>query len=585
MAQNSDAKPFWHYVNSSRKNRSRIGPLLQGKSVTSTDEECAQTLSDFYATVYTVEDSVNIPFAIPKTTDELVSVSFSPGILLLVLSKTNSFSSAGPDQLPYCVLKNGGYPLLSQLSRLFQLCIDIGSLPKQWKIAHVTPIFKKGNRKDPANYRPISLTSSICKLMESCLRQAMWKFWSEQNLILTTQFGFSPSSSCVDQLLLFIEKVTTYIDDGFCVDAVYLDFSKAFNSVPHLRLLNKLSALGIKGNLYNWIKSFLTDRTEIVVVNGKHSLPQRMLSGVPQGSCLGPLLFIAYVNDIDSIISTGCSILKYADDMKIYRGFSHHNALSESVLLQQDLNQLSKWSKLWKLNFNVPKCSSLHFGSQNAQYHYILDDLPIAQKKNEKDLGVHVSDNLKFSFHISNVVKKAECLMGVPKKFIVSRDQVVFIRLYKQLIRPHLEYATCVWNPHFKRDIRMLEQVQRRATKCVHGLHHIPYEERLKILNLDSLYHRRLVNDLVCVYRLSHGKHSSSLSFEDFFVSNNNTTRGHSFKLQKPMAKLNCRKFSFAHRIVTLWNSLPANIVNCKSVKKFKTLASDFVTSKVDMDV
>ena len=345
-----------------------------------------------------------------------MSVSFSPGILLSVLSKTNSFSSAGPDQLPYCVLKNGGYPLLSQLSRLFQLCIDIGSLPKQWKIAHVIPIFKKGNRKDPANYRPISLTSCVCKLMESCLQRAMWKFWSERNLILLTQIWFSPSSSCVDQLLLFIKKVTTYIDDGFCVDAVYLDFSKAFNSVPHLRLLNKLSALGIKGNLFNWIKSFLTDWTEIVVVNGKHSLPQRILSGVPQGSCLGPLLFIAYVNDIDSIIGTGCSILKYADVMKIYRGFSHHNALSESALLQQDLNQLSKWSKLWKLNFNVPKCSSLHFGSQNAQYHYMLDDQPIAKKNNEKDQGVHVSDNLKFSLHISNVVKKAFMLDGGSQK-------------------------------------------------------------------------------------------------------------------------------------------------------------------------
>ena len=119
----------------------------------------------------------------------------------------------------------------------------------------------------------------------------------------------------------------------------------------------------------------------------------------------------------------------------------------------------------------------------------------------------------------------------------------------------------------------------------VHGLHHIPYEEGLKILNLDSLYYRRLVNDLVCVYRLSHGKHSSSLSFEDFFVSNNNATSGQSFKLQKPMAKLNCRKFSFAHRIVTLWNSSSANIAKCKSVKKFKTLASDFVTSKVDTDI
>ena len=185
---------------------------------------------------------------------------------------------------------------------------------------------KKGNKKEPTNYRPVSLTLSVCKLMESCVWEVVWKFWFDCSLINSSQFGFIPNSSCVNQLLSFLEDNTLYTDEGNWADSIYLDFSKAFNSVPHERLLQKLSALGLKENMYNWIKSFLTKRFEVVVVVcGKQSFPKPMISGVPQGSCLGPLLFLAYVNDIDKCIHHS-KILKYADDIKVYFKISKANS-------------------------------------------------------------------------------------------------------------------------------------------------------------------------------------------------------------------------------------------------------------------
>ena len=148
-------------------------------------------------------------------------------------------------------------------------CLNEDMVPMEWKVAHIIPIFKKGYKKSAANYRPVSLTSCICEVMESCVRAVIWSFWSEKNLIEASQFSFVPNTSCMEQLLLYMEDICSLIDEGSCVDAAYIDFSKAFNTVPHLRLLNMLSALGIKGNIYKCIKSFLSDQTEIVVVNGR----------------------------------------------------------------------------------------------------------------------------------------------------------------------------------------------------------------------------------------------------------------------------------------------------------------------------
>ena len=337
--------------------------------------------------------------------------------------------------------------------------------------------------------------------MESCIQEILWQFWSERSLMNPSQFGFTPNSSYTYQLLQYMDEITNSVDHGSWIDAAYLDFSKAFNSVPHERLLRKLFALGVKGLLLNWIRSFLTNRTEILVVEGSHSSPKQMISGVPQCSCLGPILFIAYVNDIDDCLQN-TTILKYADDIKIYPSQSGYSNLSPSIL-QHNLDSLNSWASCWQLRFNVNKCSIMHFGNNNPEHHYHLGGLPIPNASIVKDLGVFISSNLNSLQHVSKIVKRAESILAIIKRTIVSRDEHVFLKLYKQLVRPHLEYASTVWNPALQRDIRLVEKVQKRATKCIKGLSDKSYTERLSILKLDSLQKRRLVCDLVTVYNSS----------------------------------------------------------------------------------
>ena len=579
LAENSDIKPFWHYVKSKSKLSVSVGPLTKNTEgeLTENAQECAEVLSESFSSVFTREDTSNIPFAIPKTTDELHGFQFTEELISKHLSRTKNFSSPGPDQIPYVVLKAGGSKMLKILCKMFQHFLDSGSVPSEWKVAHITPIFKKGNRRDPLNYRPISLTSCVCKLMESCIREVMWSFWNERDLINPSQFGFTPNSSCTHQLLHYLEDVTTFVDRGLSVDVAYLDFSKAFNSVPHERLLCKLSSLGIKGNLMNWIRDFLTNRKEVVVVAGKKSSSKSMLSGVPQGSCLGPLLFIAYVNDIDDCLEHSV-ILKYADDIKLYCAFSDSSNSSAVTSFQNDLNSLESWSGKWQLNFNINKCAIVHYGKNNIGHHiYSLAQKTISSSLQEKDLGVYVSHDLKSSHHVSCVVRKAEMVLGILKRSIISRDRKIFLKLYKQLVRPHLEYACVVWNPHFKRDIQLIERVQHRATKCINGLHDKTYSQRLDILKLDSLYKRRSIFDLTEVFKMLHGL--SPLQFSNFFrlTGSTRSMRGHAYKLYKKHVNLDCRKYFFTNRIVNVWNSLPEAVVCCQSVAEFKRKVSSLV--------
>lgn len=569
IANNQDTKPFWHYVRSKCKSRVPVGPLISKDDgrLTTTPKECAQVLCKFFSEVFTTESVQNFPFAIPKTTDSLIEINFSVELIEQTLAKARNFASPGPDNIPYIVLKGGGHFLKEQLRRLFQLSFDLGLVPSQWKVAHITPIFKKGNKRDPENYRPVSLTSCTSKLMESCLRTAMLQFWNDRGLLHSSQFGFLPNSSSTLQLLHFLEDVTSFVDAGHFVDTIYLDFSKAFNSVPHERLLCKLSALGIKGKFLTWLRAFLSDRKEIVIVEGVQSEPYVMSSGVPQGSCIGPILFLAFVDDIDDVLQNSI-ILKYADDIKLYSKLDHHDPTTGSNLLQEDLDSLSEWSDTWNLKFNVKKCSVINFGNLNPKKEYFLKNEEISSNDCERDLGVTISSNLKSSLHVSKIVKDAEKCLAVLKKSFMRRDEKVFLKLYKQIVRPRLEYATAVWNPHYKRDIDLLEKVQRKATKCINGMHDKSYAQRLKLLKLTSLENRRYFFDLVEMFKIV--KDLDALNFSHFFNVLSTSTRGHDCRVFKPYARLNVRKFCFSCRVVNAWNSLPNEIVNSASLGAFK---------------
>ena len=239
-----------------------------------------------------------------------------------------------------------------------------------WKTAEVVPIFKKGKKSDPNNYRPVSLTSSVCKLVETVIRDAIFKHLESNELLTDAQYGFRKGRSCCTQLLDSMKDWANAIDEGYSMDIIYLDYRKAFDSVPHERLLNKLEAYGIKGEIHRWIRNFLIGRTQRVIVNGEYSKAASVSSGIPQGSVLGPILFLIFINDLPEILQ---SIVKlFADDTKLYRTIVDKN---DETILQNDIDQIAAWSERWQIPFNVNKCKVLKVGKNDQNVKYSMGTL------------------------------------------------------------------------------------------------------------------------------------------------------------------------------------------------------------------
>ena len=249
------------------------------------------------------------------------------------------------------------------MQKLFQASISTGKVPQQWKDAKVAAVFKKGSRGKPGNYRQISLTSQVCKLNESIIRDHMIDHLIINNLIKPSQHGFMPKRSCQTNLLEFLDKIFEMIDEGNSVDIVYLDFSRAFDKVPHNKLIQKLEAHGITGSVQEWIKSWLKDRTQWVEIQGAKSRPGKVRSGVPQGSILGPVLFVIYINDLDDDIIIDI-LRKFADDTKQANKIRNQ---ADADSFQVSLNKLLDWSKTWGMLFNIDKCKILHCGRNNPK--------------------------------------------------------------------------------------------------------------------------------------------------------------------------------------------------------------------------
>ena len=370
-------------------------------------------------------------------------------------------------------------------------------------------------------------------------------------------------------MLHYIDECIETIANGGVVDALYFDFWKAFDTVPHRRLLGKLEAYGITGKILHWIEAFLTGRTQVVKVNGVSSKPASVISGIPQGSVLGPLLFVIFINDLlDNIESSG---LLFADDAKLYRKIG---SKSDAEKMQRDIMMLEKWSERWLLQFNAEKCHVLTMGKfQNIMHtsRYKICGVEMEHVSSEKDLGVTIDENLSFDEHISNKVKIANAIVGQIRRSFSFLDGGTFCRLFTALVRPHLEYAQSVWSPHLARHTKMIENVQIRATKLIDGMSDIEYEERLKILKLPTLRYRRERGDMIEIYK--HLNTYDKVALSPSFQPRDRITRGNNQKLTERKAKdgtHGLQSNSFYYRTTRTWNELPPNVVNAGSINIFK---------------
>ena len=315
---------------------------------------------------------------------------------------------------------------------------------------------------------------------------------------------------------------------------------------------------------------WLSDRYQRVVINGEVSSWERVLSGVPQGSVLGPLLFLVFVDDIEEQIVSKC--LKFADDTKVFNQVSNE---IDSRAIQDDLDKLGAWGQECAMSFNVDKCKVLHIGRKNPCSSYTLNGKILKEVDKEKDLGILVDSKLNFNEQCAAASRKGNQILGIIKRNFSFMDKGMFLKLYKSIVRPHLEYAIQAWNPYTRKNIDLLESVQRRATKLVSSCRDLSYYDRLKYLGLTTLETRRLRGDMIETFKIITGR--DNLNIDMFFVLDGNTrTRGHNFKLKKPKCRLNIRKFSFGHRVVDEWNRLPVGVVNSKSLDQFKMKIDEF---------
>ena len=384
--------------------------------------------------------------------------------------------------------------------------------------------------------------------------------------------------SCLTNLLEYLETLTELVDQGCPVDVVYLDFAKAFDKVPHARLSVVLEAHGIGGKLRAWIDEWLSDREQRVVLNGRTSSWLPVTSGVPQGSVLGPTLFVVFINPIDRVLEDLSGFLsKFADDTKVGRVVECD---SDREGLQLILNALVKWSEQWQMVFNADKCKVLHFGKKNSQFSYTMGGhapagVVLESVEQEKDVGVMISNDLKPSLQCSTAAKKANSVLGRMAKSFTYRDRVVWVRLYKTYVRPHLEYAVQAWSPWTQADSKVLEDVQRRAVRMTSGLVGRTYEEQLAEVGLTTLEDRRVRGDMIQTWKILH--HYDNVDEKVWFRRHGDEavrdTRSSSspFNLVQQAANTDIRRNFFSSRVVRPWNSLPNAVKSSVSLNSFKS--------------
>ena len=285
------------------------------------------------------------------------------------------------------------------------------------------------------------------------------------------------------------------------MDINYLDCKKAFDTVPHARLLKKLESYGVRGNILQWIRSFLSGREQYVEIRGTKSDRLRVTSGVPQGSVLGPVLFLVYINDL--VNEMECSALLFADNAKIYKSISSEDDIEA---MQRDIKRLEVWSKKWLLDFNIDKCITLHVGHRNPNFDYEMNGQKLARQDVVRDLGIHMSCDLKPVHNVDKAAAEGNQMVGLIRRNFPYIDLDTCRTLYCSIVRPHLEYAIQSWCPYFQKDISELEKVQRRMTRLVPELKDLDYETRCEKLGLTTLETRRQRGDLIETYKILNGK-------------------------------------------------------------------------------
>ena len=557
----TNPKKFWSFSRRNKKSSTFPNTMQWGNSTADTPQLKATLFNNYFCSVFTIPNHAQVlPPITPFEDPNLAVITTNNDEVLKILRSLDPGKATGPDNIPARIMKECSVSLAPSLTQIINTSLRTGIVPAVWKQALVCPVHKKGPKKFVKNYRPISLLSIPSKVMEKCVFNAIYDRLDPQ--IHRLQHGFRKGFSTATQLLLVYDRIGKIVDERGQVDTIFLHFSKVFDSVPHHLLVHKLRTFGINGPLLEWFRSYLTGRKQATTVEGARSDDAHILSGVTQGSILGPILFLLYVNDMAAATHENFELALYADDAK---QFCEIKNINDCHNMQTQIDTLEEWSNTWLLRFNVEKCNVMSITRKISpiKFDYYLGNNHLTKVKEFKDLGVIIQDNMLWDSHIRTQVKKANRMLYFINRTLGPRTPLEAKRLlYLSLVHPHLEYASIAWSPSTVVNLKLIESIQRRATIFITNERDLPYSERLAITKTLPLAFRRELLDAVFAHKAMAGSFGPdvqltlSIRNRDAYPARNAQVN----TLASKLVRTETYMYYYSNRIIPIWNHLPANI-------------------------
>ena len=563
-------KSRFGYVGSFLKTKHCPIPTLKttnGQIIISKSEK-AKYVAEFFQSVFTNSTLVvpSSPIRASFCASTIEHVDIDSEIIYREICASKLKTNISSDKIPIYFLKKCAVSLTYPLWYIYNFATMSGTLPSIWKQSIVIPIPKTPNASEIEKLRPISLLCPSSKIFEKIIHRSLSRHLESNGVIPSCQHGFRNSHSVTTQLISVVDDISQALENSHCIDIIYFDYQKAFDTISHEMLLSKLLKFGIKGSLYKLIENYLSNRQFTVKIDNCFSDPKNVTSGVPQGSILGPLLFITYISDLPEFCKTeNVNIKLYADDLKAYHTFS---PIANSHLpLQNFITKLSKYSELNGLKISVKKCYTLHIGPKNPNHLYTLNDsqIPnIPKGESARDLGVHFTSDLKWSNHIEIIVKKSKKVSWALLRSIKSNNSQFLIEMFKVYVLPILEFACPIFHPYHIKDIKSIEKVQRDFVRQVYKRcckntiqNSITYVDLLATFELELLEIRRLKICLNLFHQYIHG--NVPLRHDKAFECRPSKTRGDPYKIVTNTVQHPARFNSFFVRISTIYSKLDSN--------------------------
>ena len=564
-------KNLFSYIKSQKSESSNIATLRQNGQLHSDTKTKANILNEQFQKAFTPATDDPIPNKGQSQYPQMPNIIITENGINKLLQNINIHKASGPDNIHGRILKECTTQIAPILTTLFSLSLKTGKIPDDWRYASVCPAFKKGDKNNPINYRPISLTCIICKLLEHVVTSSIMKHLEYNNILYDLQHGFRSSRSCETQLVSFIQDLAKSSDKNIQTDLIIMDFAKAFDKVSHKHLMYKISYYGINCNAFHWIKDFLTDRTQTVILEGETSNKIPVTSGVPQGTVLGPILFLIFINDLAEYIQHS-TLRLFADDSIIYKQIKNKE---DAIKLQQDLDAAGKWEQDWLMHFHPDKCTvvSVTQKRKTISHTYQLHGHTLEKADSAKYLGITIQNNLKWDKHINTITAKANQSLGFIKRNLKVHSPAIKEHAFKALVRPKLEYCNTIWDPHTQQQKLQIEKIQRRAARYVSNRYHntSSVTDMMSDLNWAPLEVRRIRYRLIFFYKVIH--HLVAIPYSNLLIPVDTRTRHtnpNSFR--HIQTSKDCYKYPYFPRSITLWNQLPTTFTTADTVDGFKSM-------------